>query len=150
MTIVKDKEKTVAEAEVVHLIAVYGSLRQGLGNHGMIKYEELLGTFRTEPKYSMYSIGSSFPGLKKDGTTSIVMEVYEVGDETMDRVNMLEGYVEGGAKENNHYNSEDIDTPFGKAKLFIYNNSIDSLHLVENGDWTDYKETNALVNGATC
>jgi gamma-glutamylcyclotransferase (GGCT)/AIG2-like uncharacterized protein YtfP len=64
MTVVRDIKETKdteKEEENTIRIAVYGSLRQGLSNHGVIADEELLGSFETQPIYSMYSVQEYFP-----------------------------------------------------------------------------------------
>jgi len=119
-----------------HLVAVYGSLRKGLGNHHVIKDGELLGEFKTKPEYSLYSLGG-FPGLKQEGETSVVMEVYKVDDSTLKRVNRLEGY-DPNSEDNSFYDRVSIDTPYGEAYTFIFVPSIEGRPFVKSGDWTSY------------
>lgn len=38
-------------------VAVYGTLRKGHGNSGLLSNADLLGTFRTKNKYYMYNLG---------------------------------------------------------------------------------------------
>ena len=78
-----------------YLVAVYGSLRSGMGNHQYyLSDSEYKGTFTTEPNYSLYSL-SFYPGLELNGNTSVVMEVYEVDEDTLKNLNRLEGYYPG-------------------------------------------------------
>lgn len=99
------------------LIAVYGTLRKGFGNHRLIENADYLGTFNTPPIYNMYSLGG-FPGLKKNGETSIIMEVYAVNKEEASNVDSLEGYTEGQTPY--FYDKEYIETPWGTAGVYIY------------------------------
>ena len=126
-------------------VAVYGSLRKGLHNHSLINGETFLGMFESDAIYSLVDLGS-FPGLLKDGNTSIVMEVYEVDAEKLRRLDQLEGYV--GPGEKNHYNREKIITPFGEVYGYFYNNSSDLIKsmIIEGGDWTDYYRTKSVRN----
>ena len=124
------------------LIAVYGSLRKGFGNNNIIESAIYKGEFDTKPEYSLYAVSPSFPGLKENGTTSIRMEVYEVDEHTLSRVNMLEGYNENRNSRTNHYNRITITTPFGKAYAYIYNSGVGTHELIESGDWKEYKENN--------
>lgn len=117
------------------LICVYGSLRKGLHNHGIIENAELLGTFWSEPIYSLYSLGG-FPGLKENGDTSVLMEVYSVNDIEAKRVDSLEGYSEDG--NNWFYDKVSIETPYGTASVYIYVPSVDNRMKVESGDWKEY------------
>jgi len=122
------------------LVAVYGSLRQGLHNHRLLESSNYLGDFNTEPIYSLYSLGS-FPGLKENGNTSVVMEVYEVTEAVARNVDSLEGYTPGG--NNTFYDKISIETPWGTASVYTYVNELPQSSLVESGDWKEFKE-NAL------
>lgn len=118
------------------LIAVYGSLRKNMGNDHYLRNSKYLGEFKTEPIFSLYSLGG-FPGLKENGSTSVVVEVYEVDEETAQNVDALEGYKEG--RKATFYDKTYIDTPWGKAGIYIYVNPISEDRFVESGDWKDYK-----------
>lgn len=114
------------------LIAVYGTLRKGFGNHRLIQNADYLGTFKTEPIYNLYSLGG-FPGLKNNGDTSVVMEVYAVTDEEAYHVDCLEGYTPGQPAY--FYDKQDIETPWGTAGVYIYVNSISEDRKIESGDF---------------
>ena len=120
------------------LIAVYGSLRKGFGNHYIVENSKYLGDFQTKPEFSLYSLGF-YPGLKLNGNTSITMEVYEVNDKTAERVDRLEGYTPGG--HNTFYDKIPIETPYGEASVYIYVNDIPQERLVESGDWKAFKQS---------
>lgn len=122
------------------LVAVYGSLRQGLHNHRLLESSNYLGDFNTEPIYSLYSLGS-FPGLKENGNTSVVMEVYEVTEAVARNVDNLEGYTPNG--NNTFYDKISIKTPWGTASVYTYVNELPQSSLVESGDWKEFKK-NAL------
>lgn len=120
-----------------HIVAVYGSLRKELHNHRVLLNEntEFLGEFKTPPIYSMYSIGY-FPGLKEDGDTSIVMEVYKVDSVIAKSIDRLEGYSENEIPT--FYDKKEIETPFGKASVYIYIPEASHLKKVESGDWKQF------------
>jgi len=120
------------------LISVYGSLRKGMGNDGLLTTSEYLGEFKTEPVFSLYSLGG-YPGLKEGGNTSVVMEVYAVDDTVAARVDRLEGYTPGG--NNTFYDKIPIKTPYGEASVYIYVNNIPQERLVESGDWKAFKQS---------
>ena len=120
-----------------HLVACYGSLRRGMGNHHYYLSEsEYKGTFPTEPEYTLHSL-SAYPGLKLNGNTSVVMEVYEVDEDTLKNLNRLEGYCPG--EKSTFYDRIEIDTPWGKAFTYIYVNELSKESIVESGDWVLYK-----------
>jgi gamma-glutamylcyclotransferase (GGCT)/AIG2-like uncharacterized protein YtfP len=119
------------------LICVYGSLRKEFGNHRLIKDAEYKGMFSTDPVYSLYSLGG-FPGLKENGNTSVVMEVYAVNDAEAHNVDMLEGYTPGEPAY--FYDKVNIETPWGEAGVYIYVGNIAEDRLVKSGDWFTFKK----------
>ena len=120
-----------------YLVAVYGSLRSGMGNHQYyLSDSEYKGTFSTEPEYTLHSL-QWYPGLKLNGNTSVVMEVYEVDEETLKNLNRLEGYYPG--EKSTFYDRIEINTPWGKAFTYIYVNELSKKSIVESGDWVMYK-----------
>lgn len=127
------EEKTKKET----LICVYGSLRKNNGNHRIIENAELKGTFTTLPIYSLYHLGG-FPGLKENGKTAIVMEVYSVNEEEARRVDGLEGYSPN--RPATFYDKINIDTPWGKAGVYTYVGHIDESRLIETGDWMNQQK----------
>ena len=119
------------------LVAVYGSLRKGLGNHRLLEDAEYLGEFVSEPVFNLYSLGG-FPGLKEGGNTPVVMEVYEVTPIEANRIDQLEGYTPG--REATFYDKIPIDTPFGEASVYTYVRDIPEDRLLESGDWKQHIE----------
>ena len=120
-----------------HLVAVYGSLRKKQSNYEYhLSNSTYKGTFTTEPEYTLHSL-SYYPGLKLNGNTSVVMEVYEVDEETLKTLNRLEGYCPG--EKSTFYDRIEIDTPWGKAFTYIYVNELSKDSIVESGDWVMYK-----------
>ena len=121
-----------------YLVAVYGSLRSGMGNHQYyLSDSEYKGTFSTEPEYTLHSL-QWYPGLKLNGNTSVVMEVYEVDEDTLKNLNRLEGYYPG--EKSTFYDRIEINTPWGKAFTYIYVNELSKESIVESGDWVAYKK----------
>ena len=120
-----------------YLVAVYGSLRKKQSNYEYhLSNSTYKGTFTTEPEYTMHSL-SYYPGLKLNGNTSIVMEVYEVDEETLKNLNRLEGY--DPEKKSTFYDRIEINTPWGKSFTYIYVGELSKESIVESGDWVAYK-----------
>lgn len=114
--------------------AVYGTLKKGRGNDARLRSTKFLGDHLTEPNYTMYSMGG-FPAVVPEGNTSITIEVYETTDEdVINSVNALEGF--SGIKNDprNWYDTETIDTPYGKAEMFIFKTA-PARPVVEGGKW---------------
>lgn len=72
-------------------VFVYGTLRRGCSNHGLIARSEYLGEAVTDTGYSMLHLGG-FPGVVKKGNYSIYGELYEVDEATLRQLDRLEGH----------------------------------------------------------
>lgn len=116
---------------MINLVAVYGSLKKGYGNHRLLENAEYLGTTDTAPDWTMYSLGG-FPAIVPDGDTQICIEVYNVTQREFQSLDMLEGYP-------SFYNRRVIDTRFGKAWIYFMENKHDDYfnedRVVEHGVW---------------
>ncbi|MDE1330545.1 gamma-glutamylcyclotransferase family protein [Vibrio aestuarianus] len=109
-----------------HLVFVYGTLRQGESNHHFLQSGQMLGSFITASEYALYDLGT-YPGLIK-GHQSITGEVYMIDEATLKQLDILEDVpVE--------YRREMIDTPFGRAWVYIYQQVGDLNSQIDSGDW---------------
>ena len=121
-----------------YLVAVYGSLRKKQSNYEYYLSSSVYkGTFSTEPEYTLHSL-TYYPGLKLNGNTSVVMEVYEVDESTLETLNRLEGYRPN--EKSTFYDRIEINTPWGKAFTYIYVAELSKESIVESGDWSEYKK----------
>lgn len=110
-------------------VAVYGTLRQGFGNHRLLENSNFLGKTKTKPVFNMH--GHIVPWISNGGTTQITVEVYEIDEETLEKLDWLEGYP-------SYYNRQLIDTEFGEAWIyFIDHRSVGNT--IESGDWAEYR-----------
>lgn len=117
------------------LYAVYGTLRQGFGNHRLLDNEHcvLMGTQLTDPAFKMVSLGG-FPGvIPNEGMQEITIEVYQVNSKKVEQqLDWLEGYPR-------FYQKMEIDTQWGKANMYILSEEkYGDLPLVESGDWKQF------------
>ncbi len=124
-----------ASAMGKHLVAVYGSLRDGLHNHDLLATAEFKGQFVSQPVFTMYA-GGGFPYLVDEGTTPITMELYAVDDETLYNLDRLEGVP-------SFYRRHEVETPAGEmAIVYVASNStkkqIAHMPVVDHGDWVSY------------
>lgn len=74
----------------LHTVAVYGTLKQGHGNHRLIQQDPVsIGYISGHRLYQ-----SGIPFLVKDHTSEyeVQVEIYEVDDETLQRLDRLEGH----------------------------------------------------------
>ena len=117
--------------ETNNIVAVYGSLKQGLGNHRLLEHSSasFLGKHQTKPEYTMLHLGG-FPGLVKAGETPIQCELYSVDEDTMQRLDLLEGYPR-------FYDREQIETEHGDAWIYFLadGTGYGRRRVVESGNW---------------
>ena len=118
-------------------VAVYGSLRRRQSNSIILKEANYLGSFDSEPDYDMYSVNDMFPAIKEGGYTSVKMEVFEANRDILKRLDGLEGY-RGKNDPHNYYNRSFINTPWGKALVYTYNEEPSKHKKIDSGDWVDY------------
>jgi len=121
------------------LVAVYGSLREGLHNHRLLKNSECVGKGSVSG-YGMYSLGG-FPALTKlQDKCDVVVEVYSVDDNTMARLDMLEGYPHYYNREQVaiHFGGEDGVESYTTAWMYYIDDTFDDSAFVKDGDWLKY------------
>ncbi len=72
---------------------VYGTLMKGFHNNHLLTSSKYLGGGMLEIPYYMVSLGDAFPALTPcEGLNWIKGELYEVTENTLDRVDRLEGH----------------------------------------------------------
>lgn len=119
------------------LIAVYGTLKKGFGNHRVMGNSKLLGEHLTPRKFTMHSFGG-FPGITTGGETKILCEIYEVNDPTtLERIYSLEGYSGIRDSERNWYDTLLIKTKWGEAEIFYFKDAakLTGHPTVQSGIW---------------
>lgn len=121
------------------VVAVYGSLRKGMGNNRLLANQTFLTQTRTAEKYAMYSLGG-FPKISLEGAkvSPIVVELYEVDEAGLARLDQLEGY--RGEGMNNFYDRSAVQCEDGNLAL-IYHIERDGQRpadLVPDGDWVEF------------
>jgi gamma-glutamylcyclotransferase (GGCT)/AIG2-like uncharacterized protein YtfP len=91
-------------------VFVYGSLKNGKGNHSLLGNSKFLGRCYIEGPHRMLSLGG-YPGLveKEDIPNSkVVGEVYQISEETLRALDYLEGHPR-------YYCRYKVETPFKNA-----------------------------------
>jgi gamma-glutamylaminecyclotransferase len=71
-------------------VFVYGTLLSGEPNHARLRGARLVAATRTEPRYTLVSLGP-YPALIEGGTTSVTGEVYDVDVELLSALDRFEG-----------------------------------------------------------
>jgi len=115
-------------------VAVYGSLRKGLHNHGCLRNSKQVATGTVEG-FGLYSLGS-YPALSQHGEhNNTVVEVYEVSEATMHGLDALEGYPSYYNRMVCPITTEDGTTV--DAWVYYIQEEITG-PLVASGDWKSY------------
>lgn len=118
----------------MNYVAVYGSLRKGLHNHGVMGDEREFCGIGKVKGFGMYSLGS-YPALTRIGEhTDVVVELYKVNEPTMVNLDHLEGYP-------SYYTRKlcPIDVRGEEVEAWVY--YIDepiTEGFIPDGDWTKY------------
>ncbi|KII77378.1 gamma-glutamylcyclotransferase family protein [Vibrio renipiscarius] len=109
-----------------HLIFVYGTLRENQSNHHFLAGAEFLGMYKTQPEYTLYDLGA-YPAVVK-GSDVVFGELYLVDDATLVQLDRLEDVpIE--------YRREQLETPFGRAWIYLYQDAARLDVILSSGDW---------------
>ena len=120
---------------------VYGTLKQGYGNHRHIRGATFLGEARLDG-YCIYSLGG-FPGISPLEDSFVIGELYEITDEMLDRCDYLEG-VDLDQTERGMYRRETVTTNIDEGHrhenhetfVYVYNTrSIRGRTIITDGRW---------------
>jgi len=122
----------------VSLVAVYGSLRKGFGNHEwFLKKPDDFAVpcgETTLAGFALYDLGA-FPGAVYAAGETIRCEVYAVGPATLAALDRLEGHP-------SFYRREQIESLSGATmETYVYRGDTDRRALVPGGDWSEHKLT---------
>jgi gamma-glutamylaminecyclotransferase len=74
-----------------HLIFTYGTLMRDEINHGLLATARFVAEAHTEPCFELFDLGH-FPAMSAGGQTVVHGEVYAVDDQTLIRLDRLEGH----------------------------------------------------------
>ena len=91
---------------------VYGSLKEGFGNHGLLAKSQFLGTTAVRGKFLMIGLGG-FPGVLESASYDealVVVEAYRINENTLADLDMLES--EGDFYHRRTYTAEDGSTGY--------------------------------------
>lgn len=122
------------------LIGVYGTLRKGFGNHGLLircgaKY---VGIGHT--KELMKLVASGIPFLSRESKVShVIIEVYEIPNENLHLVDGLEGHPDWYKRDYTTIIMEDKS----ELDVQVYFNEVSAKEsrnvLIESGDYKEYR-----------
>jgi gamma-glutamylaminecyclotransferase len=80
----------------MNTVFVYGTLKRGGSNHLFLTGQKYLGDVRTEPGYTLYSLGD-YPGMVRapGDQSGVTGELWDVTDACLAELDRLEGLDEG-------------------------------------------------------
>lgn len=98
----------------MNLVAVYGTLKKGHGNHHLLSGSKLLKHSHTGKGFSLFIDSvTSLPYLKRQNEGSgCVIEIYEVDSDTFYDLDLLEGHP--------HFYTREILTTLDGREVWIY------------------------------
>ncbi|GAA0793267.1 gamma-glutamylcyclotransferase family protein [Marinobacterium sediminicola] len=112
-------------------VAVYGTLKRGQSNHHYLASAQYLGAAQLEG-FALYDLGP-WPAVKRE-PGQIQVEVYAVDAPTFAALDELEDYC-AEAPATGLYDRIEVDTPFGLAWLYLYNESVQPRQRLASGNW---------------
>lgn len=119
------------------IVYVYGSLRKGCHNHDRFMCRAKYLNTSTISYFQLYKLCSSYPTAvqTKCSTDKIVVEAYEVNDESLKELDRLEGHPNSGVLERIEILDDNGQVGFvycctPKEALYLNKNKI-----ISSGDW---------------
>ena len=106
---------------------VYGTLKKGFHNAFYLEDARFLGEFVTEPVYSMYDFGG-YPAVTEIGKTAIEGEVYDISEELLTSIDLLEWYPD-------FFQRVMIGTSFGGALMYVVSEPLCADKIKISGSW---------------
>ena len=142
--IIHHLRKDNAMTDKTSMVAVYGTLRVGQGNNRLLGDSPQLASL-TLPDYDMYTLGG-FPGVIPTARkgAEITVEIYQVTEEVLARLDILEGYHEADEQHSMYFRREIQVPEVGATYIYIYNNerrSFNDDNLIIHGDWINYRKS---------
>lgn len=82
----------------LHTVAVYGTLKQGFGNHRLLQHVECAGE-GVVSGHRLFQSGIPFLVKDKSSDYDVKVELYEVDDQTLASLDRLEGHPSAYCRE---------------------------------------------------
>ncbi len=114
------------------LVAVYGTLKRGLGNHHWLEGADFLGDDRLAG-VTLYDLGP-FPGAKLEPSRGVEVEVFRVDARLLAGLDRLEDYRPRQPRLG-LYDRTPHPTAFGHAWLYLYNPDVSGHEAIREGGW---------------
>jgi gamma-glutamylcyclotransferase (GGCT)/AIG2-like uncharacterized protein YtfP len=119
------------------LLAVYGTLKRGCGNHALIANAQYIGSDKLQ-EISLYDIGP-YPGARLEASAGIEIEVYAVTPSQLARLDLLEEY-DPADPSGSLYTRESLETRFGSTWVYLYQGDVAGKPCLRSGAWVSPAE----------
>jgi gamma-glutamylcyclotransferase (GGCT)/AIG2-like uncharacterized protein YtfP len=127
------------------LIAVYGTLRTNQWNYQRFFINNAASFVgdATLKGFSLYA-QNKIPYIVKDPENKdcVYVECFKITPSKLRELDMLEGFIEEG-HEDNVYDRETVETPFGDAYIYVAKN------VNQFGGYASFKEPSGMYTGMT-
>jgi gamma-glutamylcyclotransferase (GGCT)/AIG2-like uncharacterized protein YtfP len=129
-----------------HLVFVYGTLRSGGEGAMSIRFSHSKFIADAKVNGSLYDLGA-YPGLLlNESGSSVIGEVYEVDDETLNELDDFEA--------SSNYLRKQVEIPLGtdSRSCWVYEPDPEFYSLrtfITSGDWIEYAKTKTDWSGDT-
>ena len=124
-----------------HKLFVYGTLRRGQRNNHLLGKSLHYGTCYIDG--TMYSLGG-FPFINTTKPGIVLGEVFEVNDETLARIDYLEGY--SGVEDNNFYERIQVPCTLGVDVYVYVQNDREGNRPIPDGDWIRHEQEQRKID----
>lgn len=111
------------------LVFVYGSLRCGERYAYLLVGERYLGAHRTEPGYTMFSLGD-WPAIMPGGDAAVVGDVFSISRPKLERLDAFERLPYLFVRRR-------IPTSYGEAWVYLFRHRPADALIIPSGDWRD-------------
>jgi gamma-glutamylcyclotransferase (GGCT)/AIG2-like uncharacterized protein YtfP len=118
------------------LLFVYGTLKKGGSNHGVLSDQSFVGEARTVPGFRLFDLGN-YPGMIADPSSpiSVTGEVWSVSHEALARLDAFEGVPEGLYRRV----ALQLLEPVGAeaVQTYLYAQDVSGRREIASGAWSD-------------
>lgn len=94
-------------------VFVYGTLKQGWGNHRLLEHSKFLGMRTTKDVYDLRNCGFPYAIRNPEEGRKVLGELYEIDEQTLVNLDRLEGHP-------HHYQRTDVELDGMDETVMMY------------------------------
>ena len=136
----KNEIKRNLRMEKKILIGLYDDYRTSGTLNELLKNPscKLMGSYWSEPNYTMYDLKNEDNcGVVSSGNHSILIEVWEVSESYLDKIEKSYNYYAAYAEYPQDYSQEKVMSPFGETLMYFIEDIKDDDEIIIDGDWIE-------------